>query len=122
MDVDKLNEVSSGLLLEHGAQEVLADVQEGGGLQTTEPPLYHVLLHNDDYTPKEFVVEVLEIFFDQERSQATEVVISIHRLGVGLGGVYPFEIAETKVAEVSEYAKKHKHPLQCTMVVADDQF
>ena len=117
MDIDKLIEVGDGLVLEHGG--VLEDTQEEE-LQTTEPPLYQVLLHNDDYTPMNFVVEVLEIFFDQERSQATEVMMVIHRSGVGLGGVYPFEIAETKVAEVGEYAEKHDHPLQCTMVVEDD--
>ena len=117
MDIDKLIEIDEGLVLEHGG--VLDEVRDEE-LQTTEPPLYQVLLHNDDYTPMEFVVEVLEIFFNHEHSQATEVMMTIHRSGVGLGGVYPFEIAETKVAEVSEYAEKHEHPLQCTMVVADD--
>ena len=120
MDINKLLEVGDDLLLEYEMREPLSVEPEE--LQVPEPPLYQVLLHNDDSTPMEFFVEVLEIFFDQERSQATEVVMTIHHSGVGLGGVYPFEIAETKVAEVSEYAEKHEHPLQCTMVVADDQF
>ena len=120
MNIDELIKVGDGLVIEHSTQDVLDDGQ-GEELQLTEPPLYQVLLHNDDYTPMDFVVEVLEIFFDQERSQATEIMMSIHRSGVGLGGVYPFEIAETKVAEVSEYAEQHEHPLQCTMVMADDQ-
>ncbi len=120
MSIDKLIDIEGGLVLEQGVQESL-DVEREEELQTAEPPLYQVLLHNDDYTPMDFVVEVLEIFFDQERSQATEVMMTIHRSGVGLGGVYPFEIAETKMAEVSEYAEQHEHPLRCSMVVADDQ-
>lgn len=117
MDIDKLSEVEDRLVL---GQDVL-DADQEEELQIAEPPLYQVLLHNDDCTPMDFVVEVLEIFFSQERSQATEVMMTIHRSGVGLGGVYPFEIAETKVAEVSDYAEQHEHPLRCTMVVADDQ-
>ena len=120
MDIDKLLKVGDDLLFEYELQEPLDVGPEE--LQVAEPPLYQVLLHNDDSTPKEFFVEVLELFFAQERSQATEVVMTIHRSGVGLGGVYPFEIAETKVAEVNKYAEKHEYPLQCTMVVADDQF
>lgn len=119
MDIDKLIGVEDGLVLEQRLQGV-PDTEQEEELQITEPPLYQVLLHNDDDTPMDFVVEVLEIFFAQERSRATEVMMTIHRSGVGLGGVYPFEIAETKVAEVSEYAEQHEHPLQCTMVVADD--
>ena len=118
MDIDRLED--NGLLLEEQAPQLFnTDPEEE--LQITEPPLYQVLLHNDDHTPMDFVVEVLEIFFDQERSQATEIMLAVHNSGIGLCGIYPFEIAETKVAQVSEYAQEHNHPLQCTMVVADDQ-
>lgn len=121
MSIDRLDECKRDLLFQTDEQVVL-DEESEEELQISEPPLYQVLMHNDDHTPMDFVVEVLEVFFNHERSQATEVMMAVHRSGVGLCGVYPFEIAETKVAQVSEYAEEHKHPLQCTMVVADDQF
>ena len=80
-----------------------------------EPPLYRVVLLNDDYTPMEFVVDILQSIFAMERTQATQVMLEIHTKGKGICGVYRFEIAETKVAQVMSIAKQHQHPLLCTM-------
>jgi ATP-dependent Clp protease adaptor protein ClpS len=79
------------------------------------PSLYKVLLLNDDFTPMEFVVTILEKFFNKTHQAATEVMLSVHNKGSGLCGIYPYEVAETKVALVTEYAREHEHPLQCTM-------
>jgi ATP-dependent Clp protease adaptor protein ClpS len=79
------------------------------------PPLYKVLLLNDDYTPMEFVVNILERFFAMDREKATTVMLKVHNEGVGLAGIYPRDIAETKVNLVIEHAREHQHPLQCTM-------
>ncbi|MDJ0700555.1 MAG: ATP-dependent Clp protease adapter ClpS [Woeseiaceae bacterium] len=81
----------------------------------TEPPLYRVVLLNDDYTPMEFVVDILESVFGMERTRATQVMLEVHTKGKGVCGVYNFEIAETKVAQVMSIAKQHQHPLLCTM-------
>ena len=80
-----------------------------------EPPLYRVVLINDDYTPMEFVVNVLESIFGMERTLATQVMLEVHTRGKGVCGVYNFEIAETKVAQVMGLAQQHQHPLLCTM-------
>ena len=80
-----------------------------------QPSLYRVVLINDDYTPMEFVVEVLESVFGMDRSNATRVMLEVHTKGKGLCGVYSFEIAETKVAEVTGIAQQQQHPLLCTM-------
>ena len=80
-----------------------------------EPPLYRVVLINDDYTPMDFVVDVLESIFGMERTRATQVMLEVHTKGKGVCGVYNFEIAETKVAQVMGIAKQHQHPLLCTM-------
>ena len=80
-----------------------------------EPPLYRVVLINDDYTPMEFVVEILEGIFGMERTRATQVMLEVHTKGKGVCGVYNFEIAETKVAQVMGIAQQHQHPLLCTM-------
>ena len=80
-----------------------------------QPPLYRVVLINDDYTPMEFVVEILESIFGMERTQATQVMLEVHTKGKGVCGVYNFDIAETKVAQVMSIAKQHQHPLLCTM-------
>lgn len=80
-----------------------------------KPPLYRVVLLNDDYTPMDFVVEVLESIFGMERMRATQVMLEIHMKGKGVCGVYNFEIAETKVAQVMGIARQHQHPLLCTM-------
>lgn len=79
------------------------------------PPLYKVILLNDDYTPMEFVVYVLEVFFSMSREKATQIMLHVHTRGVGVCGVYTREIAETKVNQVNEYSRKHQHPLMCTM-------
>ena len=83
--------------------------------KTKKPNLYKVLLLNDDYTPMEFVVHVLERFFGKSREEAVQVMLHVHRNGVGICGVYTFEVAETKVTQVTELARRHQHPLQCTM-------
>jgi ATP-dependent Clp protease adaptor protein ClpS len=79
------------------------------------PPMYKVLLLNDDYTPMDFVVAVLQTFFSMSREQATQVMLKVHREGMGVCGVYPKDVAATKVEQVMSYARKHQHPLQCTM-------
>ena len=80
-----------------------------------KPPLYQVVLLNDDYTPMEFVVDVLERIFSLDRTRATRVMLEVHTKGKGVCGVFTFEIAETKVAQVMTYARQHQHPLLCTM-------
>ena len=82
---------------------------------TKKPSMYKVLLLNDDYTPMEFVVDVLERFFNMNAQSATQVMLHVHQQGVGVCGVYTFEVAETKVTQVVDYARKHQHPLQCTL-------
>ncbi len=83
--------------------------------QTKKPSMYKVLLLNDDYTPMEFVVLVLETFFGKSREEATRIMLHVHRKGVGLCGVYTYEVAETKVTQVMDAARAAQHPLQCTM-------
>ena len=83
--------------------------------KTEKPSLYKVLLLNDDYTPMEFVVHVLERFFNKNQEDATRIMLHVHHHGVGVCGIYPFEVAETKVAQVVDFARRHQHPLQCTM-------
>ncbi len=80
-----------------------------------KPSLYRVLILNDDYTPMEFVVYVLERFFNKSREEATRIMLHVHQTGVGVCGVYTYEVAETKVAQVVDMARRHQHPLQCTM-------
>ncbi|OOG21208.1 ATP-dependent Clp protease adapter ClpS [Thioalkalivibrio denitrificans] len=79
------------------------------------PPQYQVVLLNDDYTPMEFVVEVLEGFFGMDREKATRIMLHVHTRGKGVCGIYPRDIAETKVAQVNDYSRQHKHPLLCAM-------
>jgi ATP-dependent Clp protease adaptor protein ClpS len=83
--------------------------------KTKKPNLYKVLLLNDDYTPMEFVVHVLERFFNKGREDATRIMLHVHHKGVGICGVYTYEVAETKVAQVMDFSRQHQHPLQCTM-------
>ena len=80
-----------------------------------EPPLYRVILHNDDYTPMEFVVSVLIDIFSKSEQEATKIMLSVHEKGIGVCGVYAFEVAETKVAQVEHLAKRQGWPLKCTM-------
>jgi ATP-dependent Clp protease adaptor protein ClpS len=79
------------------------------------PPLFKVVLMNDDYTPMEFVIVVLQTFFAMTREKATQVMLKVHREGMGVCGVYPRDIATTKVEQVVAFARKHQHPLQCVM-------
>lgn len=83
--------------------------------KTQKPPMYKVLLLNDDYTPMEFVVHVLERFFNKAREDATQIMLHVHQKGVGICGVFTYEVAETKVTQVIDFARQHQHPLQCTM-------
>lgn len=83
--------------------------------KTQRPSLYKVLLLNDDYTPMEFVILVLEHFFAKGREEATRIMLHVHHKGVGICGVYTYEVAETKVAQVKDFARQHQHPLQCRM-------
>lgn len=83
--------------------------------KTQRPPLYKVLLLNDDYTPMEFVVHVLERFFGLSHAQAFEIMLTVHKKGLAVVGVFSFEVAETKVSQVMDFARRHQHPLQCTM-------
>jgi ATP-dependent Clp protease adaptor protein ClpS len=82
---------------------------------TKKPAMYKVLLLNDDYTPMDFVVQILEVFFNKVHEEAMRIMLQVHKTGVGVCGVYTFEIAETKVAQVLAAAKQAQHPLQCTM-------
>jgi len=101
------------------------DARNGGGggtgvatktkPKTKKPSMYRVLLLNDDYTPMEFVVHVLERYFNKDAQEATQIMLHVHQKGVGVCGIFPFEIAETKVMQVMDLARKNQHPLQCTM-------
>ena len=111
--------------------ERLGDDNEGGGdteppgtglglatrtrTRTKQPTPYRVLLLNDDYTPMEFVVLVLQRFFRMNMEEATRVMLHVHQKGVGVCGVFSYEVAETKVAQVIEFARQNQHPLQCTL-------
>tara|TARA_Y100001968_G_C19146682_1_gene614147 strand:+ start:74 stop:415 length:342 start_codon:yes stop_codon:yes gene_type:complete len=105
-------------------QELMSGKDDGGEEQelllktrpkTKRPPLYKVLLINDDYTPMEFVVMVLERFFGLTHAQAFDIMITVHKKGLAVVGVFSYEVAETKVAQVMDCARQHQHPLQCTM-------
>jgi ATP-dependent Clp protease adaptor protein ClpS len=83
--------------------------------KTKRPSLYRVLILNDDYTPMEFVVHVLEKFFQKDLEAATQIMLHVHHHGIGECGVFTYEVAETKVTQVMDFARKHQHPLQCVM-------
>ena len=83
--------------------------------RTAKPALYKVLMLNDDYTPMEFVVLTLQRFFKMTIEDATRVMLSVHQRGVGICGIFTYEVAETKVNQVIDFAREHQHPLQCTM-------
>ena len=102
------------------AEHTKHDHEGGAAVQESKPelkrpPLYRVVLLNDDYTPMEFVVEVLERFFGMDRSRATQVMLHVHTRGKGVCGVFSRDIAETKVEQVNTYSRQHQHPLMCTM-------
>lgn len=83
--------------------------------KTKKPNLYRVLLLNDDYTPMEFVIHILERFFQKDREAATRIMLHVHNHGVGECGIYTYEVAETKVSQVMDFSRQHQHPLQCVM-------
>jgi ATP-dependent Clp protease adaptor protein ClpS len=83
--------------------------------RTKKPSMYKVLMLNDDYTPMEFVVDVLQNIFQKTREEATKIMLHVHQKGVGVCGVYTYEVAETKVTQTVDYARKNQHPLQCTL-------
>lgn len=83
--------------------------------KTKQPPLYKVVVHNDDYTPMEFVVEVLMTYFNLDRERAVQIMLTVHTRGKAVAGTYTAQIAETKVAMVNDHARAHQHPLLCTM-------
>jgi ATP-dependent Clp protease adaptor protein ClpS len=91
---------------------VVLDTQKS---RVKPPPLYKVVLLNDDYTPMDFVVAVLQTIFSMTREQATQVMLKVHREGMGVCGVYPKDVAATKVEQVIAFSRKHEHPLQCLM-------
>jgi len=104
---------------------LMADRKDGPGgdvsvvtktrTRTQRPPMFKVLLLNDDYTPMEFVVHVLERFFGLSHAQAFEIMLTVHKKGLAVVGVFSFEVAETKVAQVMDFSRRHQHPLQCTL-------
>jgi len=93
----------------------IAVIEKTADPKTKKPPMYSVVLLNDDYTPMEFVVNVLEQFFKKDRIQATQVMLEVHTKGKGVCAVYPHDIASTKVHQVNAYARQNQHPLLCTM-------
>ena len=104
---ERRTDTEKGRSLDLAVEEVRPSIKE--------PPLYRVVLINDDFTPMEFVVNILECIFGMERTRATQVMLEVHTKGKGICGVYNFEIAETKVAQVMGIAQQHQHPLLCTM-------
>ena len=90
-------------------------VLEAKKSRTKPPPMFKVLLLNDDYTPMDFVVLVLQKIFALSRERATQIMLKVHREGIGVCGVYPKDVATTKVQQVAAYSRKHQHPLQCVM-------
>ncbi len=98
-----------------GDSDVRTGVVTKTRTKTAKPSMYRVLLLNDDYTPMEFVVLVLERYFHMSREKAAQIMLHVHQRGVGTCGVYTYEVAESKVNQVTEYARKNQHPLQCTM-------
>ena len=105
-DIDPLDDDDSGLAVQEAKTAL------------KKPPLYRVLLLNDDFTPMDFVVEVLIDFFGMSEEMATRVMLQIHTQGVGVCGTYTKDVAETKVVIVNEYSREHQHPLLCTMEIA----
>jgi ATP-dependent Clp protease adaptor protein ClpS len=106
---------TAATMADEGTQHERGLVTEEAEPRLKRPPLFRVVLLNDDYTPMEFVVDVLESFFGMDRTTATRVMLEVHTRGKGVCGVFTFEIAETKVAQVTTYSQQHQHPLLCTM-------
>lgn len=102
------------------ADRKFQDERESGVVTETRkklkrPPMYKVLLHNDDYTTREFVVMILQAIFNKSETEATQIMLHVHHNGMGVAGVYPFEVAETKVEKVTGLARKYEFPLKCTL-------
>lgn len=102
------------------SEKIQHDQDEGLALQEAKPklkrpPLYKVVLNNDDYTPMDFVVHILEIFFSMDRENATRIMLEVHTSGRGICGTFTHEIAETKVSQINCYSRENQHPLLCTM-------
>lgn len=108
---------------DHNPYESSPEGQEDTLTQTRptikRPPMYKVMLINDDYTTMDFVIHILQKFFQKSFEEANQIMLHVHHKGAGICGLYPREIAETKVALVTDYARKNEHPLQCTMEEAD---
>ncbi len=115
---DQIAEMNSGIMSEQDKKDLQRDghevVVEEARPKLKQPPLYRVVLINDDYTPMEFVVEVLQSIFGMERPKATRVMLEVHTKGKGICGVYDYQIAETKVAQVMSISQQQQHPLLCT--------
>ena len=107
----KLEEQNNNINLDDSQSGVLLKTK----VVTKKPSMYKVLLLNDDYTPMEFVVHILEKFFNKNQDQATQIMLHVHKNGVGVCGVYTYEVAEVKCMNVVDFAKKNQHPLQCTI-------
>jgi len=90
---------------------VVTDVRK----RVTEPPMYKVILHNDDYTTMDFVVMVLEVVFHKSRGEAARIMMNVHRLGAGVAGIFTRDVAETKIVIVHDLARKNEHPLKCSL-------
>jgi ATP-dependent Clp protease adaptor protein ClpS len=109
------NEPPDGPRREDGDGESKTGIVTKTRPKTKKPNLYKVLLLNDDFTPMEFVVLVLQRFFNKGQEDATRIMLHVHHKGVGICGVYTYEVAETKVTQVMDFSRQHGHPLQCTM-------
>lgn len=108
---DNQNDAGAGGAEEENEAGVLLKTRP----KTKKPDMYKVLLLNDDYTPMEFVVEILEKFFNKNKQESTDIMLHVHRRGVGICGIFTYEVAETKVAQVMDYARANEQPLQCSM-------
>jgi ATP-dependent Clp protease adaptor protein ClpS len=96
---------------QYPSQYILVETRQ----KTKRPPLYKVMLLNDDFTPRDFVVLVLERFFSKNPTQAFEIMLTVHKKGLAMVGIFSHEVAETKVSQVMDFSRRHQHPLQCTM-------
>ena len=107
-------------LIDIDDDEPVTGVAVKSKVKTKKPDMYKVLLLNDDYTPMEFVVDVLEVFFQKSQDEATRIMLHVHQKGIGICGVFTYDVAETKVGQVMDFARQHQHPLQCTIERNDD--
>ncbi|HEY7885713.1 MAG TPA: ATP-dependent Clp protease adapter ClpS [Cellvibrionaceae bacterium] len=112
-----LSQTGGGNPVEHDDDTVLEQARP----KLRKPPKYKVIMFNDDYTPMEFVVEVLEIFFGKNREQATSIMLTVHTQGKAVCGIYTRDIAETKAAQVNECAREHQHPLMCEIEAVEGE-